>query len=117
MITAEIKPGDTPNEKIICGDLTFATASELLSRGNILIANNNISQISSTNISQPNWGIGIGVAGAGYSDSFPDGTVAQDFVIEGNTISGARQGIHVEGSQTFHNPKQFAQRYKPILFG
>ena len=67
---------------------------------NIIIANNNISQINNTN-SNPYWGIGIGVAGANYSDAFPDGQVAQDFVIEGNIISGARQGIHVEAAKNF----------------
>ena len=66
----------------------------------ILIANNNLSQINNT-LSQPFWGIGIGIAGVAYSDAFPDGEVAQNFVIEGNTISGARQGIHVESGKSF----------------
>ena len=67
---------------------------------NIRIANNNLSHINNT-LSQPFWGIGIGVAGVGYGDAFADGQVAQDFVIEGNSISGARQGIHVESGKLF----------------
>ena len=67
---------------------------------NVLIANNHISQINNT-LSNPNWGIGIGVAGAGYSNTFATGTVAQNFVIEGNTVSGAVQGIHVESGSLF----------------
>jgi parallel beta-helix repeat protein len=67
---------------------------------NALIANNHISQINNTQ-SNPDWGIAIGVAGASYSSSFANGAVAQNFVIEGNTISGAVQGIHVEAAQHF----------------
>ena len=67
---------------------------------NIIIENNNISQINNTT-ANPAWGIGIGVAGAGYSNTFATGVVAQNFVIEGNTVSGAVQGIHVESSQFF----------------
>lgn len=67
---------------------------------NVLIANNHISQINDT-VSNPDWGIAIGVAGASYSSTFANGAVAQNFVIEGNTISGAVQGIHVEAAQHF----------------
>lgn len=52
MINVEIKPGKNESENIICGDLTFSTASDLLARGRSLIANNssaihfNLSQVS-----------------------------------------------------------------------
>lgn len=40
MNNVEIKPGKNENDNIICGDLTFSTASNLLSRGKVLIAKN-----------------------------------------------------------------------------
>ncbi len=50
-MSVEIKPGKNNQENIICGDLTFSTASDLLSRGKSIIANNsaihfNLSQVS-----------------------------------------------------------------------
>lgn len=51
MINIEIKPGSSENEQIICGDLIFSTANDLLNRGKNLIANSksihfNLSQVT-----------------------------------------------------------------------
>lgn len=50
-MNVEIKPGKNNQENIICGDLTFSTASALLARGKAIIVNNaityfNLSQVS-----------------------------------------------------------------------
>lgn len=50
-MNVEIKPGKNNQENIICGELTFSTATDLLSRGKSIIVNNsaihfNLSQVS-----------------------------------------------------------------------
>ncbi len=59
MMQCEIKPGKNENEQIICGDLTFFTANDLLNHGKNLIANNNAIHF---NLSQINQSSSIGLA-------------------------------------------------------
>ena len=56
----------------------------------ILIANNRISQVDNTT-NNAAWGIGIGIAGAAFSDTFSGDIFAHNFVIENNYISGVKE--------------------------
>ncbi|MGB1217459.1 MAG: right-handed parallel beta-helix repeat-containing protein, partial [Saprospiraceae bacterium] len=69
--------------------------------GKFEILNNKINNINSDlrgPISEE-WGIGIGVAGKGYSDDFSN--CVKNFRIEGNVIENVRHGIHVEAGRDF----------------
>jgi colanic acid biosynthesis protein WcaM len=67
---------------------------------NITISGNNITGVNNTT-GLPDQGIAIGVAGATFDNTFPDGVMAQNITITGNTINGAVQGIHVEAGKNF----------------
>ena len=67
---------------------------------NILISGNSITGVNNTH-SQSNWGIGIGIAGAAYSENFPVGAAVRNFTITNNTLSYMLQGIHVETGTSF----------------
>ena len=66
----------------------------------VQISNHVLDLINNTN-SSANWGIGIGIAGNTYSNTYPDSSYARDFTI--SNIKGSRmaQLIHVEASKRF----------------
>ena len=68
---------------------------------NIQITNHILDLISSVSSSQPFWGIGIGVAGSSYDNTYPDGKTVKDFVIADIVGSRCRQLIHVENGNRF----------------
>lgn len=68
---------------------------------NIQITNHIIDLVSSVSSAQPFWGIGIGVAGSSYDNSYPDSKTVKDFVIADIVGSRCRQLIHVENGNRF----------------
>lgn len=64
-----------------------------------IIENNLIDNIDGQG---PNWGIGIGIAGAGpYGIDTPDANYVANFVVRGNRITRTRQCIHMELCRDF----------------
>jgi colanic acid biosynthesis protein WcaM len=48
-----------------------------------------------------NWGIGIGLAGSTYDNSYPDAHAVKNFVVANITGSDCRQLVHVENGKHF----------------
>jgi colanic acid biosynthesis protein WcaM len=66
----------------------------------ILIANHNIENIN--NISQKGfWGIGIGLSGTHYDNTYPTNKTVKNFIIENIAGKNLRQLIHVENGSDF----------------
>lgn len=69
--------------------------------GGMLIENIRLDQINNTN-SQPNWGLGIGIAGLGpYSLDQDDADFASNIVVRNIHATNTRQCIHFEVSRDF----------------
>lgn len=67
---------------------------------NILISDHVIERINCTN-GKINWGIGIGLAGSTYDNSYPEDQTVKNFVVANITGSDCRQLIHVENGKHF----------------
>ena len=67
---------------------------------NILISDHVIERINCTN-GNVNWGIGIGLAGSTYDNSYPDELAVKNFVVANITGSDCRQLVHVENGKHF----------------
>lgn len=67
---------------------------------NILISDHVIDHIDCTN-GKINWGIGIGLAGSTYDNSYPEDQAVKNFVVANITGSHCRQLIHVENGKHF----------------
>ncbi|HGY1165663.1 TPA: colanic acid biosynthesis protein WcaM [Citrobacter braakii] len=66
----------------------------------ILISDHVIERINCTN-GNVNWGIGIGLAGSTYDNTYPDDQAVKNFVVANITGSDCRQLIHVENGKHF----------------
>lgn len=66
----------------------------------ILIANHNIENINNT-AQKGFWGIGIGLSGAHYDNSYPINKTVKNFTIENINGKNLRQLIHVENGSNF----------------
>ena len=66
----------------------------------ILISDHVIERINCTN-GNVNWGIGIGLAGSTYDNSYPDAQAVKNFVVANITGSDCRQLVHVENGKHF----------------
>lgn len=67
---------------------------------NILISDHVIERIDCTN-GKINWGIGIGLAGSTYDNSYPEDQAVKNFVVANITGSDCRQLVHVENGKHF----------------
>lgn len=67
---------------------------------NILISDHHIERINCTN-GKINWGIGIGLAGSTYDNSYPEKQTVKNFVVANITGSDCRQLVHVESGKHF----------------
>lgn len=67
---------------------------------NILISEHVIERINCTN-GKTNWGIGIGLAGSTYDNSYPEQQTVKNFVVANITGSDCRQLVHVENGKHF----------------
>lgn len=67
---------------------------------NILISDHVIERINCTN-GKINWGIGIGLAGSTYDNSYPEDQTVKNFVVANITGSDCRQLVHVENGKHF----------------
>lgn len=67
---------------------------------NILISDHVIDNINCTN-GQINWGIGIGLAGSTYDNTYPEEQAVKNFVVANITGSNCRQLVHVENGKHF----------------
>lgn len=85
---------------------------------NMLFVDHTIDQVSSVNSSQAFWGIGIGVAGAAYNNSYPDSNTVKDFTIAQIRGSRCRQLVHVENGNRFDiseiNGYDISDAYSPL---
>lgn len=68
---------------------------------NMLFEDHVMDLISSVSAAQPFWGIGIGVAGSSYDNTYPDTNTAKDFIIANIRGSRCRQLVHVENGNRF----------------
>ncbi|WP_094790408.1 colanic acid biosynthesis protein WcaM, partial [Salmonella enterica] len=66
----------------------------------ILISDHVIERIDCTN-GKINWGIGIGLAGSTYDNSYPEDQAVKNFVVANITGSDCRQLVHVENGKHF----------------
>ncbi|HEA2481889.1 TPA: colanic acid biosynthesis protein WcaM, partial [Escherichia coli] len=66
----------------------------------ILISDHVIERINCTN-GNVNWGIGIGLAGSTYDNTYPDELAVKNFVVANITGSDCRQLVHVENGKHF----------------
>lgn len=66
----------------------------------ILISDHVIDHIDCTN-GKINWGIGIGLAGSTYDNSYPEAQSVKNFVVANITGSHCRQLVHVENGKHF----------------
>lgn len=67
----------------------------------LIIDSNHIANVDSTD-QGPNWGIGIGIAGAGpYGIDAAESQYVSNFRIRGNRVYNARQCLHVEMGRDF----------------
>ncbi len=66
----------------------------------ILISDHVIEHIDCTN-GKINWGIGIGLAGSTYDNSYPEDQAVKNFVVANITGSHCRQLVHVENGKHF----------------
>ncbi|CAM7688539.1 colanic acid biosynthesis protein WcaM [Citrobacter sedlakii] len=67
---------------------------------NILISDHVIERINCTN-GKINWGIGIGLAGSTYDNTYPETQTVKNFVVANITGSDCRQLVHVENGKHF----------------
>ncbi|KAA1143143.1 MULTISPECIES: colanic acid biosynthesis protein WcaM [Citrobacter] len=67
---------------------------------NILISDHVIERINCTN-GNVNWGIGIGLAGSTYDNTYPDELAVKNFVVANITGTDCRQLVHVENGKHF----------------
>ena len=67
---------------------------------NILISDHVIDNIDCTN-GKINWGIGIGLAGSTYDNTYPEDQAVKNFVVANITGSNCRQLVHVENGKHF----------------
>ncbi|MGY5956323.1 colanic acid biosynthesis protein WcaM [Kosakonia sp.] len=67
---------------------------------NILISDHVINNIDCTN-GKVNWGIGIGLAGSTYDNTYPEDQAVKNFVVANITGSNCRQLVHVENGKHF----------------
>ena len=67
---------------------------------NILISDHVIERINCTN-GNVNWGIGIGLAGSTYDNTYPDDLAIKNFVVANITGTDCRQLVHVENGKHF----------------
>lgn len=67
---------------------------------NILISDHVIDHIDCTN-GKINWGIGIGLAGSTYDNTYPEDKTVKNFVVANITGSNCRQLVHVENGKHF----------------
>ncbi|KFB98272.1 WcaM family colanic acid biosynthesis protein [Trabulsiella guamensis ATCC 49490] len=67
---------------------------------NILISDHVIDNINCTN-GKINWGIGIGLAGSTYDNTYPEHQAVKNFVVANITGSNCRQLVHVENGKHF----------------
>lgn len=67
---------------------------------NILISDHVIERINCTN-GNVNWGIGIGLAGSTYDNTYPDELAVKKFVVANISGSDCRQLVHVENGKHF----------------
>lgn len=67
---------------------------------NILISDHVIERINCTN-GKINWGIGIGLAGSTYDNTYPEQQTVKNFVVANITGSDCRQLVHVENGKHF----------------
>lgn len=66
----------------------------------ILISDHVIDHIDCTN-GKINWGIGIGLAGSTYDNTYPEDQAVKNFVVANITGSNCRQLVHVENGKHF----------------
>ncbi|EPJ3205939.1 colanic acid biosynthesis protein WcaM [Salmonella enterica subsp. enterica serovar Derby] len=66
----------------------------------IVISDHVIERINCTN-GNVNWGIGIGLAGSTYDNTYPDELAVKRFVVANITGSDCRQLVHVENGKHF----------------
>ena len=66
----------------------------------ILISDHVIDHIDCTN-GKINWGIGIGLAGSTYDNTYPEDQAVKNFVVANITASNCRQLVHVENGKHF----------------
>ncbi|EPC6270655.1 MULTISPECIES: colanic acid biosynthesis protein WcaM [Enterobacteriaceae] len=66
----------------------------------LVISDHVIDNINCTN-GKINWGIGIGLAGSTYDNSYPEGQTVKRFVVANITGSNCRQLVHVENGKHF----------------
>ncbi len=67
---------------------------------NILISDHVIDTINCTN-GKINWGIGIGLAGSTYDNSYPESQTVKNFVVANIIGRNCRQLVHVENGKHF----------------
>lgn len=67
---------------------------------NILISDHIIDNINCTN-GKINWGIGIGLAGSTYDNTYPENQAVKNFIVANITGSRCRQLVHVENGKHF----------------
>ncbi|POT59594.1 colanic acid biosynthesis protein WcaM [Citrobacter amalonaticus] len=67
---------------------------------NILISDHVIERINCTN-GKVNWGIGIGLAGSTYDNTYPERQTVKNFVVANITGTDCRQLVHVENGKHF----------------
>ncbi|SUI37421.1 Colanic acid biosynthesis protein wcaM [Salmonella enterica subsp. diarizonae] len=79
----------------------------------ILISDHVIERIDCTN-GKINWGIGIGLAGSTYDNSYPEDQAVKNFVVANITGSDCRQLVHVENGKHFVIRNVKAKTSRPI---
>lgn len=78
----------------------------------IVISDHVIERINCTN-GNVNWGIGIGLAGSTYDNTYPDELAVKRFVVANITGSDCRQLVHVENGKHFIIRNITAQNITP----
>lgn len=81
---------------------------------NILISDHVLDTINCTN-GKINWGIGIGLAGSTYNNSYPEDQSVKNFVVANITGKNCRQLVHVENGKHFIIRNVKAQNITPAF--